>query len=432
MTLQKGPTQMTKDKYTLGFLGLGNIGAPTYKLLRKRFGNKFLVKYALVRDLSKNRDDLPKDILTDNPDIILNDPDVDVVVEFLGGVEPAWQYMNTALKNGKSVVTANKAALAAKWAELNKSAVSSGAGLYFEAACCAGIPVIRSLKGGLQANNISRLFGIINGTTNYILCKMKNEGLTYEEALSSAQHNGLAEPDPSADVNGVDAANKLAILLSLAMRTKISVDDIYTEAIKNITMQDINYGHNHGLCLKYLAIGKRKENNIEARVHPTFIPYKHPLASVNDSYNAVMLTGDTVEDLMFYGKGAGQYPTASAVISDIFNAVSTPVGLHASYNEEVTVNKSIKINSDWESEYFLRFNLLDKPGMIAKIAEIFGQCSISLAKISQIEVGTPCVPVVFITHSASEANMQKAVKLLSTNLKDSCELGCLIRIEQNI
>ena len=423
---------MIRDKYILGFLGLGNIGAPTYKLLRERFGDKFYVKYALVRDLSKNRGDLPKDILTTEPGIILNDPEVDIVVEFLGGVEPAWQYMNTALKNGKSVVTANKAALAAKWEELNQSALSSGAGLYFEAACCAGIPLIRSLKSSLQANHISRLMGIINGTTNYILYKMTSEGLSYDEALQLARQNGLAEPDPSADVSGYDAANKLSILLSLAMRTKIAVDDIFTESIANITAQDIKYGQDMGLCLKYLAIGKRKENNIEARVHPTFIPYAHPLASVYDSYNAVFITGDAVEDLMFYGRGAGQYPTASALVGDILNAASTPNGLHDTFSEEVAAKKNIAINSDWESEYFLRVNLIDKPGMLAKVADIFGKCDVSLTKVIQTEFGGSYVPVVFLTHAALESNIQKVVRMLKSALKSDCELGCLIRVERNI
>ena len=420
------------DKYVLGFLGFGNIGAPTYKLLQERFSDIFFVKYALVRDLSKNRGDLPTNILTTDPDVILNDPEVDIVVEFLGGVEPAWQYMNTALKNGKSVVTANKAALAAKWDELNKSALSSGAGLYFEAACCTGIPLIRSLKGSLQANNISRFLGIINGTTNYILCKMTSEGWSYNEALASAQQKGLAEPDPSADVSGYDAANKLSILLSLAMHTKISVEDIFTEPITNITMQDIKYGQDMGLCLKYLAIGKREGNNIEARVHPTFIPYTHPLASVYDSYNAVFITGDVVENLMFYGRGAGQYPTASALISDILNAASTPNGLHNSFTEEVTGHKNIEINKDWESEYFLRVNLIDKPSMLAKVADIFGKCDVSLKKVIQTEFGSSYVPVVFLTHTALESNIQKVVQMLKSSLKTDCELGCLIRVERNI
>jgi len=340
--------------------------------------------------------------------------------------------MNIALKNGKSVVTANKAALAAKWDELNKSALSSGAGIYFEATCCTGIPLIRSLKGSLQANNISRLLGIVNGTTNYILCKMKNEGLSYNEALSLAQQNGLAEPDPSADVNGFDAANKLSILLSLAMRMRISIDNIFTEPITDITMQDIKYGQDMGLCLKYLAIGKRGGNSIEARVHPTFIPYTHPLASVNDSYNAVLITGDIVENLMFYGRGAGQFPTASALISDILNAASTPNGLHPVFTEEVTVQNSIIINKDWESEYFLRINLIDKPGMLAQVVGIFGQCDISLAKVIQTDINNSHVPVVFLTHKAFESNVQKAIKMINSLSKADCNFGCLIRVERNI
>jgi homoserine dehydrogenase len=261
---------------------------------------------------------------------------------------------------------------------------------------------------------------------------MKDDGLSYGEALDSAQQIGMAEPDPSADVSGYDAANKLSILLSLAMRTKISVDDIFMESITDITMQDIKYGQDMGLCLKYLAIGKRKENNIEARVHPTFIPCTHPLASVYDSYNAVFITGDATEDLMFYGRGAGKYPTASALISDILNAASTPNGLHDSYNDEVTAQKDIVINKDWESEYFLRINLLDKPGMLAKVADIFGKCDVSLAKVIQTEHGSSYAPVVFLTHTALESNIQKMAQMLKSKLNADCELGCLIRVERNI
>jgi homoserine dehydrogenase len=261
---------------------------------------------------------------------------------------------------------------------------------------------------------------------------MKNDGFSYNEALSLAQQNGLAEPDPSADVSGFDAANKLSILLSLAMRTRIPIDNIFMEPITNITMQDIKYGQDMGLCLKYIAIGKRIGHNIEARVHPTFIPDTHPLASVNDSYNAVLITGDIVENLMFYGRGAGQFPTASALISDILNAASTPRGLHPVFTEEVSVQNNIIINKDWESEYFLRINLIDKPGMLARVAEIFGQCEISLAKVIQTEVNNSHASVVFLTHKAFESNIQKAIQMINSLPKTDCKFGCLIRVESNI
>ena len=420
---------MTNGKYTLAFLGLGNIGIPTYKLLHERFGDKFFVKYALVKDLHKERNGIPKQILTDNHDIILNDPEIDLVVEFLGGVEPAGSYMLRALKRGKNVVTANKAALAANWYGLNEAAVSTGVGIYFEAACCAGIPVVRSLKGSLQANKIPRLLGIVNGTTNYILCKMKDEGLSYEEALSLAQAEGLAEPDPTADVSGFDAANKLSILLSLALHMKVSIDDIFMEPLTNITIQDIKYGQDLGLCLKYLAIGKHSGDNIEARVHPTFIPFSHPLASVHDSYNAVMISCDAAEDLMFYGKGAGQYPTASALVSDILGAAITPRGMHPTYNEEVTVQEGVVINKDWQSKYYVRINLVDRPRMLSKVADVLGQCDISLAKVIQTEITGPYVPVIFLTHKTLESNIQKAIKMLDSSLGSDYSLRCLVRVE---
>ena len=420
---------MRNEKYVVGFLGLGNIGGAVYEILKKRFDNKFIVKYALVKDLKKNRN-VPKEILTDDPNDILNDSEIDVVVEFMGGIEPAWKYMNTALENGKNVVTANKAALAARWKELNETAKNADKGLYFEATCCAGIPLISALKNSLQANEISQFLGIVNGSTNYILSKMSDEKLSYSDALDLASANGYTEPDPSADVNGDDAVNKLAILLSLATHTKISVEDIFVEGMTNLDIKDIKCGEEMGLSLKFLAIGKCKDKHIEARVHPTFIPFFNPLASVKDNYNAVMLTGDVLGDVMFYGLGAGRYPTASAVVSDIINATSTPNGMHDSYDQEVARKGNITINEDWKSEYFLRINVLDTPGMLARVADIFGKCNVSIAKVVQIESDyNNYIPVVFLTHLTLESNMQNVMKILDSS-KD-CKRGCLIRIERN-
>lgn len=422
---------MDKEKIIVGFLGFGNIGAPTYKLLTERFGGRFHVKSALVHDLSRDWG-APDGLLTDKPEQILNDPDIDIVCEFMGGVEPAWRFVSQALQNGKSVVTSNKAMLAAHWSELAAAAAQSGAGLYFEAAVAAAIPLLRSIRGSLQANEITGALGIVNGTTNYILDQMQTKGLSYASALSQAQEKGYAEPDPTADVSGYDAQNKLSIILSLAMHTHVKVEDVFAEGIQNINMTDIQCGQEMGFTLKLLAIGKKDGNQIEARVHPTFIPSAHPLASVHDSFNAVFLKADAAGDLMFYGRGAGQYPTASALVSDILNAASTPKGQHDALTAEATVQKHILINEDWACEYFLRLNLADKPGMMAKAAGILGRCDVSLAQIIQRDYGQEYASVVFLTHRALESNMKKAIALLNEELKGSCTLENLIRVERDI
>ncbi|MBE5771993.1 MAG: homoserine dehydrogenase, partial [Clostridiales bacterium] len=306
---------------TVGFLGCGNIGCGVWKLLHEFEGDlqhrsnvAFQIKRILVRDIHKKRDEIvPVEYLTTNPAEVTDDPEIEMVVEFMGGEEPATQYMLRALEMGKTVVTANKMALALNWHILQAAAEKNHAGLYYEAAVCGAIPVIRTTIDSLQANRIETMMGIINGTTNYILTRMSQEGSAYQDVLSDAQRLGLAEPDPTSDVEGFDAAYKLSILSSLAFHARVPFDVIYRQGISQIEAADIAYGKELGYTLKLLAIAKRDGCVIDARVHPTFIPNSHPLASVNGSFNAVFLHGHACQDMMLFGCGAGSAPTASAV-----------------------------------------------------------------------------------------------------------------------
>ena len=307
----------------IGFLGCGNVGSGVWKLLSgfgeeiaHRTGLRFQVKRVLVRDVTKKREiDMHAALLTDRVEDVITDPDISIVLEFLGGEEPAHRWLTAALENGKTVVTANKVAFDLHWHELQKTAQKSGAGLYYEAAVCGAIPIIHSLEESFQANRINRIYGIVNGTTNYILTRMSQEGADYDTVLRDAQRLGLAEPDPSTDVEGLDAAYKLSILASLAFHGRVPFENVYVEGITNVKTEDIRYGQELGYTLKLLAIAKRDGLQVETRVHPTFIPNDHPLANISGSFNAVFLHGHACGEMMFMGRGAGDLPTASAIVS---------------------------------------------------------------------------------------------------------------------
>ena len=296
------------EKTAVGFLGCGNIGCGVYRLImehgaamEENEGVAFDVRRVLVRSLGKKRSvEVPREIMTDCADDVLADPEIKIVMEFMGGVEPAASYMIRALQNGKTVVTANKMALASRWDDIVDAARSSGAGLYYEASVCGAIPIIRAMNDSLQANRITSVMGIINGTTNYILSRMSSEGAAYEDVLSDAQRLGLAEPDPTADVEGYDAAYKLSILSSLAFHKHIPVESVYREGITNVTPLDVQCGKEFGLTLKLLAVAKEENGKVQTRVHPTFIPNAHPLASVTDAFNAVYVQGHACGEMMFY------------------------------------------------------------------------------------------------------------------------------------
>lgn len=401
-------------KVGLALLGVGTVGSGVLKVLesngemiKTREGLCIEVKKILVRDIGKQRAvSVDPGVLTDNMDAILNDPEIDIIAEFMGGEMPAFTYIQKALKAGKSVVTANKEVIAKHWDELEAEAASSGAGLYFEASVAGGIPIIKSVGRSLQANNILKFMGIINGTTNYILTKMSEAGRDFQDVLKEAQALGYAEPDPSADVEGFDASYKLSILSTICFRNRVTLNDIYCEGITHITSEDIEYARQLGYGIKLLAIAKKHGNAIEARVHPTFIPLSHPLYAVRDVYNAIYLEGDIVGNLMFYGRGAGDLPTASAIVSDIINACLNN-GAHHRIRLDQT---DAAFEKDWLDEYYVRMNVKDEPGVLAEIAGLFGKNGVSLESVIQKRRDMKIATIIFVTHEAREKSLMNAIQ----------------------
>ncbi|MBR3873885.1 MAG: homoserine dehydrogenase [Clostridia bacterium] len=409
----------------IGFLGCGNVGGGVWKLLNgfaddiaHRTGLRFEIKKVLVRNLSKQREiDFPDGVLTDCVDDVLNDPEISIVLEFLGGEKPAHQWIQMALERGKTVVTANKVAFALHWPELHKAAQDSGAGLYYEAAVCGAIPIIHTLEQSLQANRISYIYGIVNGTTNYILTRMSREGAEYSDVLADAQKLGLAEPDPSSDVEGFDAAYKLSILASLAFHGRVPFENVYVEGITKVQAEDIRCGQELGYTLKLLAIAKRDGLSVETRVHPTFIKNEHPLASVSDAFNAVFLRGHACGEMMFMGRGAGDLPTASAIVSDLLRAAAAEKHAYPTFENVVNPRVQLQKNTDWQTAFYVRMLAVDKPGVLASVAQTFSLYGVSIAVMQQKGDQTDGrVTLVFITHQASEQAMTHALNSINNDL----------------
>ena len=425
----------TSKKLGIAILGYGVVGSGTYKILKERkdaFSSRYGVDAEVLYVMEKFqeraiKDGVPKQILTQDIQKIVQDPAVTTVVDCIGGIEPVKSYLSAALEAGKNVVTANKELLSKHFAELEIIAKAHNAGLYFEASCGGGIPVIRTLNEAMQANEILELKGIVNGTTNFILTKMAAEGADYAAVLKEAQALGYAEANPSADVDGFDAAYKLSILGTLAFGLPIPVEAVYREGIGKVTLADIRFGQEFGYTLKLLAIGKRRGAKIEARVHPVFIPDSHPMAAVAGSFNAVYIVGDNVGEIMLYGRGAGSLPTGSAVVSDIiFSAKQNTAPRFEAVLQKRDSSKFIK---NFESEYYLRVSAYDKPGVLAEIARIFAENNVSIVSMHQKGVKSATVPIIFMTHKTSEKNMQTAVALIE-KLKDKVlGVDALIRVE---
>lgn len=419
---------------TVGFLGCGNIGCGVWKLLHEfeadlyhRSGVRFDVKRILVRDVNKRRDEsVPAQLLTTDPAAITDDPEIQMVVEFMGGEEPATRYMLRALEQGKTVVTANKMALALNWHLLQAMAEKHGAGLYYEAAVCGAIPVIRTLIDSLQANRIETMMGIINGTTNYILTRMSQEGSAYADVLRDAQRLGLAEPDPTSDVEGFDAAYKLSILSSLAFHARVPFDVIYRQGISQVSAVDIAYGKELGYTLKLLAIAKRAGDVIDARVHPTFIPHTHPLSSVNGSFNAVFLHGHACQDMMLFGCGAGSAPTASAVVSDMLYAVSRETPRHPTFQNTNALASSLRVTDDWHCSFYVRLLASDRPGVMGHITSCLGAENISIRNLMQRDTVDGHAQIVLITHDAGECAVGKALAAIHPQ---DARVEAMIRVE---
>jgi len=400
----------------VGLLGCGNVGAPLVELLTtqadeiaERTGLRLEVARVAVRSASKERGvALPDGVLTTDATDVVTDPGVDVVVEVIGGIEPARELILAALAAGKPVVTGNKELLANCASELFHAAEAAGKDLLFEAAVAGGIPLIRPLRESLVGERIERVLGIVNGTTNYILTKMTEEGADYGEALAEAQHLGYAERDPTADVEGFDAGAKAAIVASIAFGGWVVAGDVYHEGISGLTPSDIEYARKLGYVVKLLAIAERSPDGaIGVRVHPAMVPATHPLASVRDSYNAVFVEGEAVGNLMFYGRGAGGMPTASAVLGDLLDAAANlRKGAHASLGS--IGRASIRPIDDATSEYYLNLEVVDEPGVLAAVAGVFGRHGVSIRAMEQEGLGEDA-RLVFITHTAVERDLQSTL-----------------------
>jgi len=401
------------------FLGLGNIGGGVYRLLEMqkqaiahRDDLEFQIDKILVRDVNRPRKvQVDAACLTTDLSDILNDPDITLVCEFMGGIEPAVSHMEACLKAGKSVVTANKQALAHGWPRLNAAAKAAGVGLYYEASVCGGIPVIETLISSLQSNSIQSLMGIINGTCNYILSRME-EGMEYEEALREAQEKGLAEPDPTADVEGQDAACKLAILTSLAFHARVGVDNVYCEGISQLTREALQFGSDMGYRMKALAIAKRNGNDIQVRVHPVFLPKAHPLSNVSGAYNAVYLNGNAVGNLMLYGQGAGDMPTATSIVSDMIKCSHRSRHAYTTFANEEMISELITFDENWECAYFVCLHVTDKPGVMYRLSGILAKYGLSIASVAQPRRahGAEKVPVILTTYPCREQAMRQAME----------------------
>ena len=419
----------------IGVLGCGNVGAAFVRLveqqssvIEQRTGVRLEIVSVAVRSMSRDRDvQLSEGLLTRDAHSVVADPNVDLVVEVIGGIEPARELISSALAAGKPVVTANKELLANVGTELYAAADAAGVDLLFEAAVAGGVPVIRALRESLRGEPVSRVMGIINGTTNFILTKMTEEGADYAAALSEAQHLGFAERDPTADVEGFDAGAKAAILASIAFGAKVVAGDVYHEGISRVTAADIAVAKRLGYVIKLLGIAERDRvsGEIAVRVHPAMVPNTHPLASVRASYNAVFIEGDAVGSLMFYGRGAGGNPTASAVLGDVIDAaVNLVKGTHGTIG---TFAKAvIRPIDETTAEYLLSLEVADKPGVLHAVTGAFAAHGVSIRAAEQEGIGADA-RLVFITHEAKESDVQATVRQLR-DMEVVKQVGGLLRV----
>jgi len=402
----------------IGVLGCGNVGAAFVQLVHERAdvieartGVRLQIAQVAVRNISRDREVwLPEGVITRDVHAVVEDPTVDLVVEVMGGIEPARELIAAALQRGKPVVTANKELLANVGNELFALADDKGVDLLFEASVGGGIPIVRVLRESLRGEPILRVMGIVNGTTNYILTKMSEEGADYASSLTEAQRLGFAERDPTADVEGLDAAAKAAIIATIAFGTKVVAGDVYHEGISSITASDIAIAHRLGYVVKLLAIAERENDaaDVSVRVHPTMVPISHPLANVRDSYNAVFVEGGAVGSLMFYGRGAGGGPTASAVLGDVIDAaVNLRNGTHGSIGAFTRL--PVRPIDETTSEYLVGLDVSDRPGVLHAITGVFARHGVSIRTAEQEGIGDDA-RLVFITHTAREADVQACLR----------------------
>jgi homoserine dehydrogenase len=409
---------VNKEVIHLGILGLGVVGSGTVEVLRRnrdsierKIGARLEIRRIAVRDVNKpRRVPVDRSLLTNNAHEVIDDPQVDIVVELIGGVHPAKEYVLRALENGKPVVSANKELLAKEGADIMMAAGRCHLDFAFEGSVGGGIPIIQPMKNALAGNRIERVMGIVNGTTNYILTKMAEEGTDFDQALKEAQAQGYAEADPSADVNGHDAQYKIAILASIAFTARVKVDDVYCEGITRITRTDMEWANRLGYAIKLVAIAQEvSAKAVQVRVHPALLPLSHPLASVRDVYNAILVRGDAVGDVMFYGRGAGSLPTGSAVVGDIID-VSRNLLFGSSGRVGCTCfdQRYVIPIEQVETSYYVRMRVQDRPNVLAQVAGVFGIHHISISSVVQRQINPQEAEIVWITHRTQEGAIRHA------------------------
>lgn len=427
-------------KVKIALMGLGNVGTGVWMILNsnkkeimKRSGYDVEVAKILVRNKDKKRDvEVPEEIITTDFNDILEDASIKIVIEVMGGIEPAKEYMLKCMDKNKHIVTANKMLIATEGDELFEKAHEKGIVFNYEASVAGGIPIIKGIEESLTANKIEEFYGIVNGTTNYILSKMQLERLDFDVALKQAQDMGYAEADPTSDIEGFDAQYKLAILSSLAFGTKVDVNNVYREGITKIKSIDMKYAKKFDMVIKLLAIAKENNGKLELKVQPTMIPKDHPLTNVYDSFNAIFIKGNAVGDLMFYGRGAGSLPTGSAVVSDIVAILRSNVDVanysHIAQND--LWHREIQNISESYSKFYIRITVIDQPGVLGEITTILGKYNVSLRSVIQKgeENSRGQVTIVLFTHKTSEADVSNAIKELM-NLKSVITIDNVIRIE---
>jgi homoserine dehydrogenase len=419
----------------VGLLGCGTVGAAVVGMLEQhaedialRTGCRLKVTRIAVRDAGRDRGlPVPPDVFTTEPADVVEGADVDVVCEVIGGIEPARSLILRAIAAGKPVVTANKELLATDGKSVFDAADAAGVDLAFEAAVAGGIPLIRPLKESLAGERVTRLMGIVNGTTNYILTQMSEHGSGFDDALAEAQRLGYAEADPTADVDGFDAAAKCAILASIAFNSRVVAADVFREGISGVTAQDIADAARMGYVVKLLAIAELEDDAVSARVHPAMIPATHPLASVRDAFNAVFVEGDKVGQLMFYGRGAGGDPTATSVVGDLIRAARHVVEGGRGMGCTCVLNRRIRSMGDTRGQYYLNLHVEDRPGVLAEVADHFGRNGVSIERVWQ-EGRDDEATLVFITHRAQEGAFQKTVDQLR-ELPSIRAVASVIRVE---
>lgn len=400
-----------------GLLGLGTVGSGVYKLLErqkdeleKKTGAFLQIAGILVHNTSKKREGVDENLLTDNYRDLTENEEISVIIEVMGGIEPAKTIILEAMRAGKSVVTANKDLIAVHGAELYETAAENGVDFLFEAAVAGGIPIIRPLKQCLAGNEISDVVGIVNGTTNYILTRMFEDNMEFQEALNQATELGYAEADPTADIQGLDAGRKVAILASTAFHSRVVFDDVYTEGITKITARDIKYAKEFDSVIKLLGIARQRDGQIEVAVYPMLISRDHPLATVRDSFNAVFVHGDAVDDVMFYGRGAGEFPTASAVVGDVIDIMrNMQYGCSGRIGCTCYRKTQVKKPGDIKNKFFIRMQVMNKPGVLASIAGELAIHKVSISKVVQKMIKSEMAELVIGTEAVKEYHMANAL-----------------------